>query len=411
MFGVLRGTSCSLKRDDRQAWMGHICGTCIALRDNYGQPSRLTTNYDAALLSVLCEAQNPAPAEQITTFCPLRSKATMPIAAPDSGGAKYAASVALLMASTKIEDHVEDKETFLRHIPYLATKLARNWKKAATQTAQTLDFNTALIEEQTSRQSAVEAQPNRDFFYYSRPTEVAVGAAFRHTAVIAHCPQNADILYEMGQMFGRIMYLLDSYQDYAADVAANKFNALAASFREQDIKQHTERIFQQAYQNFRKQFHQLELAKPDLARKLLIQQLKQKGHRVLDLTTCGGCSCRLPSENATEAKGEVTTSATARTNTTIGMNEQQGLFSGLMNLFSKYKRKRENQAAACCGTLVCCDMCSECCCCCDFDICGCDDGGCEICECECCEFCECSVCQCCGRDAGCCDCDCDCCGN
>ena len=76
----------------------------------------MATNYDAALVSVLCEAQNPAPPERYTSRCPLRNNFKAEITAPNSAAAQYAAAVALVMASTKIQDHVEDKETFLHHI-------------------------------------------------------------------------------------------------------------------------------------------------------------------------------------------------------------------------------------------------------------------------------------------------------
>jgi hypothetical protein len=38
-------------------WMAHLCGLCLALRDEHGHVSRLVTNYDGLLVSVLTEAQ------------------------------------------------------------------------------------------------------------------------------------------------------------------------------------------------------------------------------------------------------------------------------------------------------------------------------------------------------------------
>ena len=72
MFGVLKGASCAMKPEERQEWMGHICGVCLSLRDNYGHAARITTNYDAALLSVLCEAQSEASTERELIDLPKR---------------------------------------------------------------------------------------------------------------------------------------------------------------------------------------------------------------------------------------------------------------------------------------------------------------------------------------------------
>ena len=228
MFGILRGASCTMKPDQRQAWMGHICGVCLALRDQAGQLSRVATNYDAALISVLCEAQTPTAPTRYTSHCPLRSQFKLDITAPSSEAAQYAASVALVMASTKVQDHLADQETWLRHLPYLAGQMAQRWGRQGRSLAAQFGFASEAIETQVQQQVSIEACSTHDFFAYTRPTELAVAAAFQHTSVIAQAPQNADPLYQMGRMFGRIMLLLDSYEDYAADIAANKFNALAA---------------------------------------------------------------------------------------------------------------------------------------------------------------------------------------
>ena len=384
----------------QQAWMGHICGVCLALRDQSGHLSRVATNYDAALISVLCEAQTSAPVERYTSHCPLRSHFKAEITAPDSSAAQYAASIALVMASTKVEDHLVDQDSFVYRVPWLPRTQAQKWATAGRQLAQRLGFNTQQIKEQTERQAEVEASPNRDFFYYTQPTELAVAAAFQHTATIAQVPQNADPLYEMGRMFGRIMYLLDSYEDYAADLAARKFNALAACFQESEIKAQAEQIFQEAYHQLKRAFYQLELARPDLARKLLVHQLKQRSYRILQVSGCASGGCRLPTaETALTANTVATTSLPA-----------SGLWDRVMHFFRRRRRHRHHhgrRGIGCCQAIICCDCCTDCCCCCDFDVCECDNGSCEICECECCECCECSMCECCGEGCNCCDCDCD----
>jgi hypothetical protein len=396
MFGILKGASCAMKTSERQEWLGHLCGVCLALRGRAGHLSRLATNYDAALIAALCEAQNPAPPQRYTSHCPLRSHFKTEVTAPDSAAAQYAAAVALVMASTKIQDHVADGETFLRHLPSLAVRLARKWTAKGERLARNLGFGTETIEAQTRRQALVEAETERDFLYYARPTELAVAAAFQHTAMIANAPQNAPILYELGLMFGRIMYLLDSYEDYAADIATKKFNALASCCQENELQQQASRIFQDAYQALKSHFYQLDLARPNLLHKLLIQQLKQRSYKVLELGGCTSCSCWQPT------KMRVTPGASSVTADHVG-----GPLGAMVSFFSRRRRIRDRTGGCdCCETLLCCDCCTECCCCCDWDLCDCENGGCEFCECECCECCECSCCQCCGDEGGCCDCDC-----
>jgi len=117
MFGVLRGSNCVMGSELWNQWIGHVCGVCLSLKDNHGQASRMTMNYDAAFLSVLCEAQDPGPPITRTSRCLLRSSSKMQVTSPSNPGAQFAATMSLVAASTRIEDHVRDGETFLRHIP------------------------------------------------------------------------------------------------------------------------------------------------------------------------------------------------------------------------------------------------------------------------------------------------------
>lgn len=401
MFGVLRGASCGLKPDQKMQWMNHICGVCLALRDNGGQASRLCTNYDSALISVLYEAQSDRPVEMTTSHCALRgSRFRAEVVSPQDVGAQYAASIALTAGATKIEDHIEDGETALRWFPKLSGHLAQNWKTAGAKLGEQTGFNTQTITDQTAQQSHHEAQPAQDFFYYARPTEMAVASAFQHTAVLAQRPHNAPILYEMGALFGRIMYLLDSYQDYDDDLAQGKFNALAAGFSGDEVNEKAQQLFKEAFQQLKKLFFQLDLPRPDLARQLLVQQLKKRGYRLLDIAQISCASC---------AGGEEVSATAAPVHGFFGRWVERRA-RRMARRAGRPRRTRRGCCGSICEALICLDCCTDCCdccccgCCCDFDLIDCDPGGaCEVCECSLC-CCEADCCQC--GDGCCCDCDC-----
>lgn len=358
MFGLISG-SCSLKKAERTAWMGHICGTCLALRDNGGQMARLATNYDAALISVLCEAQTDAPGETVTTRCPLRRQFKMPIVDPDSAGSRYAATVSLLMGAAKITDNLADEETALRHFPKVGQAVARRWQHIADQLGQASGFAASQIKQLTQTQMAVEAKPQSDFFAYSAPTELAVAAAFQHTALIANKPHNQSALHDIGRLFGRIMVLLDSYADYATDVANQKLNFLAAVYPQKSIQHQATRIFQESYGAIEQTFAKLDLPQPDLAKNLLLNGLKRRGQQILGtshLQSSPNCalSADLPPDTLTD--------------------EDQP---------TQKKAKHSS-------SWYCCDGYGDCTCCGDA-IC---DAGCDCCDCNCCD-CNCCDCDCC----------------
>ncbi|MCI5145095.1 MAG: hypothetical protein D3923_06075, partial [Candidatus Electrothrix sp. AR3] len=283
MFGILKNAGCAMAPAEQQQWTGHVCGLCLALKNQYGQFSRLTTNYDAALLSALYDAQSPAQQSERVSYCPLRKSFKVKVIAFENSGVRYAASMSLMMASSKIKDHILDNETGLRYIRGLATNIADRWMRAARESAIGLGFDSQRIEQQVHRQTEVEAQTDRDFFFYAQPTELAVGAAFEHTALLTEQPKNRDALNTMGRMFGRIMYLLDSYEDYASDTARHTFNALATSFPKAEWRPQAVAIFHQAYAELKKNFQQLELSRPALLQALLLQKLQRKGYKALQI--------------------------------------------------------------------------------------------------------------------------------
>lgn len=412
MFGVLKSASCTMETAQRRQWMAHVCGVCLGLKHHYGHTCRVATNYDAALLSVLYDAQTPQPQVKRTSYCPLRHSFKIEVPAADNPGVRYAASMALMMASTKIKDHVQDAETGWRHIRRVATGISNRWMQAAQKTTRALNFDAEIIASQIRRQVEIETQPGQDFFFYARPTEIAVGAAFGHTAVIANRPHNADILREMGRLFGRVMVLLDSYRDYETDLESGRFNALAASFPGDEWRRQTVRIFRQAYHKLKKRFDQLDLVQPDLLHTLLVRQLKQKGHRTLQVCqgTFGNCY------------------ASNRRNPVLSLRSKEKPGFSLAQRPKRRPGKPNPWWHCCCDCLSeseSCECCGECCNCCDGCDC-CDGDGCDCCNacdscdggcCDCCDGCDscdggcCDCCEVCGDcDGGCCDC-CEVCGS
>ena len=366
MFGVLKHAGCAMPPEEHQEWIGHVCGVCLALRNDYGHFSRLTTNYDAALISALYEAQREQPQRGQTSYCPLRSSFKTTVVAADNPGVRYAASISLMMAASKIKDHILDNEKGLRYIQGIATGIADRWMRTAGETAVKLGFAAQCIEQQVHRQAEVEAQTEGDFFQYSDPTECAVGAAFEHTAVLANRPENKAPLHNLGRMFGRIIYLLDSVEDYKEDTETQRFNALAAAFPETEWRSQAISIFHQAYAELKKDFQRLELPRPALLQTLLLNKLQQKGKRSLRI-----------------CPGMVTNSRPS----TVGVFQVIESFPFIrlcqQDTYVHEKTKCRSKRTWCCD----CNPCECCCdCCCDGPI-----------DCDCCNGCNC----CGGCDCGC----------
>lgn len=234
MFGIIRPCRHSLAEGLRDSWMAHLCGLCLALRDDHGQAARVATNYDGLIISVLVEAQaepGDGSGRRKAGPCPLRGMRTAEVARGE--GARLAAAVSLVLASAKMQDHVDDRDgVFARKtVAGGARKVASRWARQGGDTGHEVGFDTALLTDAVRRQGDVEALagPGTPILAVTEPTETATGAAFAHTAVLAGRPENAEALAEAGRLFGRLAHLLDAVEDVYADRESGSWNPLLAT--------------------------------------------------------------------------------------------------------------------------------------------------------------------------------------
>jgi len=272
------------------SWLAHLCGLCLALRDNHGQLARVATNYDGLVVSVLTEAQTaPADGRRRTAGpCPLRGMRTAPVAGGE--GARLAASVSLVLASAKMRDHVEDGDGAFgrRPVAAAARSVARRWDRAGARTGGGLGFDTAVLLDAVGRQSGIEAAagPGTPLTAVTEPTETATAAAFAHTAVLAGMPGNRAPLEEAGRLFGRLAHLLDAVEDLAADTRTGSWNPLTATGA--DLAE-ARRLCDDARHGIRLALRDVEYADTvsgRLAHELLVHELGRSVDRAFGTGTC-----------------------------------------------------------------------------------------------------------------------------
>lgn len=238
MFGMLRPCRNRLSPQLRQAWLAHLCGMCLALRDRHGHLARLVTNYDGLVLSALVEAQQPAGAEHRRQAgpCVLRGLKGAPVS--QGAGAQLAASASLLLASAQLRDHVDDGDLSGAVRSRTAGLVARRWERAGRASSFGVALDVDVLQDAVARQGDLERRletegPGEDpvaaLLAVTAPTEEASAEGFRATAVVAGRPGNAATLAEAGRLFGRVAHLLDAVDDLADDCAARRFNPVLAT--------------------------------------------------------------------------------------------------------------------------------------------------------------------------------------
>ncbi|MFD3454154.1 DUF5685 family protein [Streptomyces sp. NPDC058691] len=388
MFGIVRPCRHRLPENLRTSWLAHLCGLCLALRDDHGQLARAATNYDGLIISVLVEAQiwdgdgagkRAAVSRRTAGPCPLRAMRTAPVAKGE--GARLAAAVSLVLASAKMRDHVADGDGLLARRPMAAAArtVARRWDRAGAATGSALGFDTAVLVDAVGRQTAIEAAagPGTPLLTVTEPTETATAAAFGHTAVLAGRPGNRAPLEEAGRLFGRLAHLLDAVEDLDADAAAGAWNPLAATGTGLD---EARRLCDDAVHGVRLALRDAEFTDGRLAHELLAHELRRSVERAF-----GGSCAHSPA-----GPGQPSPSPWLTPEPPHRPGPGRGLLAGCAVW-----------SALCCTCQICCrdhyedpwsgkrreGWCSHC----DCDCSGCGD----CCDgCNCCDGCDCCGCDC-----------------
>ncbi|MFI7679006.1 DUF5685 family protein [Actinophytocola sp. NPDC049390] len=231
MFGIIRPCRHRLSESLRTSWWAHLCGLCLALRDEHGQLSRAATNYDGLIISALVEAQAPAgEPRRVAGPCPLRGMRSAEVSI--GAGTRLAAAASLVLASAKVRDHVEDGDGAFGRQPVAgaARLVARRWARQGGASGQGVGFDTDVLVDAVGRQSAIEAAAGPgDLLLVTEPTETATAAACAHTAVLAGRPENEAPLREVGRLFGRVVHLVDAVEDLDEDTESGVWNPLTAT--------------------------------------------------------------------------------------------------------------------------------------------------------------------------------------
>jgi hypothetical protein len=232
LFGMLAPCPSRTPDDLKPRWMGHFCGLCLELRDDAGQFARLTTNYDALALSVLVEAQQgDAAGSRNAGPCALRGMRRQRIAT--GSGPRLAATASLLLASSKIRDHVEDGDGFAAKpgARGIAGLTADRLHAKATAIGESIDLDTAPLFAAIAGQRGIEADcgPGTPLTAVTAPTEAATAALFAHAALIGGRPENTEAFRTAGAAFGRLAHLLDAADDFEEDAERGAWNPLAAT--------------------------------------------------------------------------------------------------------------------------------------------------------------------------------------
>jgi hypothetical protein len=210
-------------RESFPAWRGAFCGLARCLGREFGHPSRLLVNRDAAFIGLLGLSLDPAaPRWKQATCC-------NPLARPfrvadDHPAILHAAAVSVCGLAAKLDDDARDEGFFRRNAARCGLMVAGPAVDRAIATLNSTSFPTAAVLERLAAQEAIEAT---DPLRADGPTAGAYGMVTAHLANLLGIPASRAALRQTGEALGSLVYWRDAWQDREQDARRGRFNPFA----------------------------------------------------------------------------------------------------------------------------------------------------------------------------------------
>lgn len=220
-----------MSADEKHFRRLNYCGTCKTMGALYGQKARLLLNHDTVFLAEMLSALS---GEDLADWnrsyqsfnCLNLPKSEMPFALC------FAATTNVILTEFKLADHVADEEK-RRH------KWMRNAFSKEFQQAEALlrGWNFPLEEVKAILDSQNEREQTRNSLdELAFPTAQTTALFFREGVRINGKGETENLASEIGFEFGKLIYLLDAFEDYEMDFRARRFNAFRVCFDLADEK-------------------------------------------------------------------------------------------------------------------------------------------------------------------------------
>ncbi len=222
MFGLLQPNIPDLKVRDAEYYRAAYCGVCRELKKEFGDIARFSLRYEAALLAVIWMSladERPAVERRICAARPLRPHAVL----TDSDALSQAGRICVVLAASKAEDAVRDRENTVLMKAALAglgpaVRKARSMLKPETL-SELISAQNDLVRLEKDKCSAWDETADT-----SGRMLRAVFSEYDGVPV----PQKEPLAW-MGYHLGRWLYLTDAFLDADEDAEKGSYNPILLS--------------------------------------------------------------------------------------------------------------------------------------------------------------------------------------
>ena len=211
MFGYVRINKMDLTFREFDVYKGYYCGLCKYLKQNHGEISRLSLNYDITfLILLLTSVYRPKSTitQEVCIANPIKKKARIV-----NEITEYAASMNVLLTYYKLEDNLHDDKGIKDILAYNIYK--GKLKKAYEKYPEKADY----IKNQLVVLQNLEESNSTDIDAVSNTFGNLMGEIFAYKN-----DKYEHDLRIIGFNIGKYIYMLDAYEDLDRDIKKGRYN-------------------------------------------------------------------------------------------------------------------------------------------------------------------------------------------
>ena len=247
MFGYVRINKMDLTFREYENYKGYYCGLCKYLKENHGEVSRLSLNYDITFLIVILTALYKLDSDITYERCianPLKKKMRIV-----NEITEYAASMNILLSYYKLEDNLYDDNGIKDKLAYELYK--GKLKKAYEKYPQKAEY----IKQQLGNLRELEKQESKSIDKVSNTFGNLMGEIFVYKK--DEYEQN---LRNIGFNLGKYIYILDAYEDLEEDNKKGRYNPFIDYIdKKEELKNKVDRLISMSLGMATKNIEQLYL--------------------------------------------------------------------------------------------------------------------------------------------------------
>lgn len=247
MFGYVRINKMDLTFREFDYYKGYYCGLCKYLKENHGEVSRLSLNYDITFLIVILTALYKLDSDITYERCianPLKKKMRIV-----NEITEYAASMNILLSYYKLEDNLYDDNGIKDKLAYELYK--GKLKKAYEKYPQKAEY----IKQQLGNLRELEKQESKSIDKVSNIFGNLMGEIFVYKK--DEYEQN---LRNIGFNLGKYIYILDAYEDLEEDDKKGRYNPFIDYIdKKEELKNKVDRLISMSLGMATKNIEQLNL--------------------------------------------------------------------------------------------------------------------------------------------------------